>query len=110
MLDVRECKCGMNPAMERTEVPASDDDFGVHKFRVVCNCGTCTLKCGELESAVESWNQGRVVGVWDNPERVHDWRDYVTDTVRGMWGTFSDAQKKAIQAMAQEMADKEEWD
>ena len=47
---------------------------------------------------------------WHNIGKVHDWRDCVTDTVRGMWGTFSDAQKKAIQEMAQEMADKEEWD
>ena len=47
---------------------------------------------------------------WHDIGKVHDWRNYVPEDVKRMWRTFDDCQRDAIQAMAQEVADKEVWD
>lgn len=47
---------------------------------------------------------------WADAGRVHDWRNYVSERLRGMWGTFTDDQKQAIAESAQDAADREEWD
>lgn len=43
-------------------------------------------------------------------KHVHEWKSYIGEELRGMWGTFSDGQKKAIAANAQDIADREQWD
>lgn len=47
---------------------------------------------------------------WHEATRVHDWRNYVTRTVREMWDTFTDEQKIAIAEMADAQASAENWD
>lgn len=47
---------------------------------------------------------------WDNPSKVHDWKNYVTEAVEAIWETFDHTQKKAIASMLQDIADREEWD
>ena len=42
--------------------------------------------------------------------RVHDWRNYISDEVREMWGTFSSAQKLALFRQADQCADRENWE
>lgn len=47
---------------------------------------------------------------WKSAGRVHDWRNYISDEVRAMWSTFTDAQKAALARMAEVTADNEEWE
>lgn len=52
---------------------------------------------------------------WDKPkwyaeDRVHNWRNYISESVRSMWSSFTDEQKKALAAQAEEQAAQEEWD
>jgi hypothetical protein len=47
---------------------------------------------------------------WDDVGRVHDWRNYISDELAEMWGTFTDRQKVAIGRSADETARREEWD
>ena len=47
---------------------------------------------------------------WDKAERVHDWRNYISERVRRIWGTFTSEQKDALFEMADEMATREEWE
>lgn len=47
---------------------------------------------------------------WQYAGRVHDWRNYISEELQAMWGTFTPAQQKAIRDNAQEMADREHWD
>jgi hypothetical protein len=47
---------------------------------------------------------------WSNTGRVHDWKNYITDEVREMWNTFTDAQKQAIARQADKTASSEYWD
>jgi hypothetical protein len=47
---------------------------------------------------------------WDEDDRVHNWRNYISERLREMWESFTDGQKAAIAESAQEAADREEWD
>jgi hypothetical protein len=47
---------------------------------------------------------------WDEEDRVHNWRNYVSDELRAMWGTFTPEQRSAIGRSAEEQASREEWD
>ena len=47
---------------------------------------------------------------WDKAQRVHDWRNYISDEVRALWDSFTDEQKQAIARQADEQSDVEEWD
>ena len=47
---------------------------------------------------------------WEDAGRAHDWRNYVSDELRAMWDTFTDAQKIAIGRSADESASEEVWD
>lgn len=47
---------------------------------------------------------------WENAGRVHDWRNYISNELRTVWGTFTDAQKIALGENAEEIAGREEWD
>lgn len=42
--------------------------------------------------------------------RVHDWKNYVSKELIDMWGTFNDAQKRALARAFEEVAMQEEWD
>jgi hypothetical protein len=47
---------------------------------------------------------------WDEAGRVHDWRNYISAELRGMWNTFTPEQKKAIAESAEETASREDWE
>jgi len=47
---------------------------------------------------------------WSNEQRVHNWRNYITDEVAAMWHTFTDEQKQALARQAQGHASNEEWE
>ena len=47
---------------------------------------------------------------WTRAERVHDWRNYISDDLRSLWDTFTVAQKLAIARNAEEAAGREHWD
>ena len=47
---------------------------------------------------------------WGEGGKVHNWRRYVSDEVQDMWRTFTPAQRSAIGRMAQEAADRENWE
>ena len=47
---------------------------------------------------------------WDEDNRVHNWRNYVSDEVKALWQTFSIPQKQALAAGFEEVALREEWD
>jgi len=47
---------------------------------------------------------------WEDAERVHEWKNYVSAEVRGMWDTFTPEQKQALARSAEECASREEWD
>jgi hypothetical protein len=51
----------------------------------------------------------------DNPEfdktaRVHDWRNYVPYNWQENWFKFTSQERQIIAVMAQNQADKEDWD
>lgn len=47
---------------------------------------------------------------WTQQDRVHNWRNYISERLQAMWDTFTDEQKAAIAEGAQEAADREDWD
>ena len=47
---------------------------------------------------------------FEDAERVHDWRNYVSENLRAIWGTFTDDQKYIIAESFDRIADREEWD
>lgn len=47
---------------------------------------------------------------FSNPDRVHDWLNYASFKLAGIWQTFSDDLLLLIAANLQDVADKEEWD
>lgn len=47
---------------------------------------------------------------WDNAGRVHDWKNYISESLINIWDSFTDEQKAAIAASAQDSADNEDWD
>lgn len=47
---------------------------------------------------------------WAAAQKVHDWRNYIHENLRGIWHTFTLEQKMAIANNAQITADAELWD
>ena len=47
---------------------------------------------------------------WKKAGRVHEWKNYVNETLQSMWEEFTDYQKQALAASAEESASREEWD
>ena len=47
---------------------------------------------------------------WDDCQKVHDWKNYVTKEVRDLWSSFSLEQRKALASNFSDQADLEEWD
>lgn len=47
---------------------------------------------------------------WGTYDKVHGWRNYITDEVQALWPTFTDEQKRALARQAWTAADNEEWD
>lgn len=47
---------------------------------------------------------------WEEAGRVHDWRNYISDELQGMWESFTPEQRRAIGRNAQGIADNEEWE
>lgn len=47
---------------------------------------------------------------WEEVTRVHDWRNYVTPVLRGMWSEFSFHQQHAIASAFNVIAESEEWE
>jgi hypothetical protein len=47
---------------------------------------------------------------WGGVRRVHDWKNYIYQSMRDAWETFSSRQQELIATNAQEIADMENWD
>lgn len=52
---------------------------------------------------------------WENPDWeddgvIHDWKNYVSEEVQGMWDTFTALQKQAIARQCDTLAGREDWD
>jgi hypothetical protein len=47
---------------------------------------------------------------WSRCTQIHDWKNYISDSMRAMWDAFSEPQKSAIAANAWGYADREDWD
>lgn len=47
---------------------------------------------------------------WDKAGKVHDWRNYIIQEVRDIWGTFTSEQQKVLYKQADDIAMQEEWD
>lgn len=47
---------------------------------------------------------------WESATRVHEWKNYISDEVRDMWGEFTGRQRAALARQAQVEADSEIWD
>lgn len=59
-----------------------------------------------MESTPNDWAAPK----WDTAGRVHEWKNYISDEVRAMWDTFTDAQKQALARQADKITEREEWD
>lgn len=47
---------------------------------------------------------------WDNANRVHNWRNYISEELRDCWQSFGDTQKAMIARNADDAAGREHWD
>jgi hypothetical protein len=47
---------------------------------------------------------------WDKYDRVHNWRNYVSDEVQAAWDSFTAAQKAMIARLCEKQAHSEDWD
>ena len=47
---------------------------------------------------------------WANAARAHEWKNYISDEVRGMWQEFTDKQQASLARQAEENAGRESWD
>ncbi len=47
---------------------------------------------------------------WNEEDRVHNWRNYISVHMQNVWHGFSDYQKAVISENAKEQASSEEWD
>jgi hypothetical protein len=47
---------------------------------------------------------------WTDFDKVHNWKNYISEELVDMWDSFTDNQKIAIGENAQGLADNEEWD
>lgn len=41
--------------------------------------------------------------------QCHDWRNYISDELAGMWHTFTNEQRLSIKENAEELASSENW-
>lgn len=48
--------------------------------------------------------------MWEKYEKVHGWRNYVSDEVQAMWNTFTPEQRAALARQADDMAGMENWE
>jgi hypothetical protein len=46
---------------------------------------------------------------WSDKNRVHNWKNYISDEMKAMWNSFTDAQKIAIGKNAEGTAGEENW-
>lgn len=71
---------------------------------------------GAAEDFIAASSWGSVIdGTLDDPEfdkatRVHDWRNYVPEEIRAVWGQLSKETRAAVFLMADMQASSEEWD
>jgi hypothetical protein len=47
---------------------------------------------------------------WGHAAYVHDWRNHVGERTQALWHTFTDEQRLAIAADAEDEASAEEWE
>lgn len=47
---------------------------------------------------------------WSDKNRVHNWKNWVSDEVQQIWDSFTDEQKSAIGRMAEDRAASEIWE
>lgn len=47
---------------------------------------------------------------WENIGRVHDWRNYISTQLRGIWSELSLDARIVAYYIAEEIAGQEEWD
>jgi hypothetical protein len=52
----------------------------------------------------------RDMNIFEDYEKVHDWRNYVIYEWKNNWNQFTEREKKIIYAMAKEQSDSEDWD
>lgn len=50
------------------------------------------------------------MNIFEDYEKVHDWRNYVIYEWKNNWNQFTEREKKIIYAMAKEQSDSEDWD
>lgn len=60
-------------------------------------------------------DRGGISCDWKDPEwhvyvKCNCWRNYATDAIKAIWGTFTNLQKVYIAEMMQDQADNEHWD
>ena len=61
----------------------------------------------EYEKLREQWASNPE---WDKAGRVHDWRNYISEKVQSIWGTFTLEQQIALMDQADDRAGSEIWD
>lgn len=59
------------------------------------------------------WQQIEVEAIqprWHSAGKVHDWRNHISEPIRAIWDTFTEAQRIALAKDAGERADAEQWE
>ena len=59
-----------------------------------------------MEEAPKDWESP----IWKDAGRVHEWKNYISEEIQGIWDTFTVSQKQAIARGADELSGLEEWD
>jgi hypothetical protein len=62
------------------------------------------------DSLVERVKEQALNPEWHKADRVHDWRNHVSENVKALWPTFTNEQKFALVEQAEECAGNEHWD
>lgn len=47
---------------------------------------------------------------FENISKVHDWRNYIPDEIKEIWNDLTLREKQLLFIMAEQQADKEEWE
>ena len=47
---------------------------------------------------------------WGVQDRVHNWRNYVSEQLQNHWENMTDATKQIVAANLQDVADNEDWE
>lgn len=47
---------------------------------------------------------------WEERERIHNWRNYVSEDLKNHWENLSDTTKQVVSANLEDIASREEWD